>query len=145
MKRTLIVLSTLALGATAVLAESDAIAKRQALMKANGKATGPIVAIMKGGPFDLAAVQTALKTYADSAEKGPALFPDDSKTGGDTAALPAIWENKKDFEAHFAKLGADANEALNTIKDEATFKTIMPNVLKNCGGCHETYREKKKS
>jgi cytochrome c556 len=145
MKRTLIVLSTLALGATAVLAESDAIAKRQALMKANGKATGPVVAIMKGGPFDLAAVQAALKTYADAAEKGPALFPDDSKTGGDTEALPAIWENKKDFEARFAKLGTDANAALSTIKDEATFKEIMPNVLKNCGGCHETYREKKKS
>jgi cytochrome c556 len=143
MKRTLIVLSTLALGVTAVPADSDAIAKRQALMKANGKATGPIVAIMKGGPFDLAAVQAALKAYADAGQKGPALFPDDSKTGGDTEALPAIWENKKDFDARFAKLAADANDALTSIKDEATFKTIMPNVLKNCGGCHENYRAKK--
>jgi cytochrome c556 len=143
MKRTLIVLSTLALGVTAVLADSDAIAQRQALMKANGKATGPIIAIMKGGPFDLAAVQATLKTYADAGQKGPALFPDDSKTGGDTEALPAIWDNKKDFDSRFAKLAADANDALTTIKDEATFKTIMPNVLKNCGGCHETYRAKK--
>jgi cytochrome c556 len=143
MKRTLIVLATLALGVTAVLAESDAIAQRQALMKANGKASGPIVAIMKGGPFDLAAVQAALKTYADAGQKGPTLFPDDSKTGGDTEALPAIWENKKDFDARFAKLAADATDALSTIKDEATFKSAMPIVLKNCGGCHELYRLKK--
>jgi cytochrome c556 len=143
MKRTLIVLTTLALGVTAVLAESDAIAQRQALMKANGKATGPIVAIMKGGPFDLAAVQAALKTYADAGQKGPTLFPDDSKTGGDTEALPAIWENKKDFDARFAKLASDANDALSSIKDEATFKSVMPGVLKNCGGCHELYRAKK--
>jgi cytochrome c556 len=143
MKRTLIVLTTLALGVTAVLAESDAIAQRQALMKANGKATGPIVAIMKGGPFDLSAVQAALKTYADAGQKGPTLFPDDSKTGGDTEALPAIWDNKKDFDARFAKLASDATDALSSIKDEATFKSVMPGVLKNCGGCHELYRVKK--
>jgi cytochrome c556 len=143
MRRTLIVLTTLALGVTAVLADSDVIAQRRELMKANGKATAPIVAIMKGGPFDLAAVQASLKTFAEAGKKGPALFPDNSKTGDDTAALPAIWENKKDFEDRFAKLAADANDALSTIKDEATFKSIMPNVLKNCGGCHETYRAKK--
>ena len=42
----------------------------------------------------------------------PALFPDDSKTGGDTAALPAIWENKSDFDARFAAFGKDAAAAL---------------------------------
>lgn len=132
----------LAIGASAVLAD-DVIAQRQALMKANGKATGPVVAIMKGGPFDLAAVQAALKTYVDAAQKAPSLFPDDSKTGGDTAALPTIWENKKDFEARFAKLGSDATDALTAITDEASFKASMPGVLKNCGGCHELYRAKK--
>jgi cytochrome c556 len=142
MKRTLIAGAALALSVSSVLA-ADVIAERQALMKANGKATGPIVAIMKGGPFDLAAVQNALKTYVDASKKGPALFPDDSKTGEDTAALPAIWENKKDFEDHFAKLGADATDALDKIKDEASFKAVMPGVLKDCGGCHETYRAKK--
>jgi cytochrome c556 len=142
MKRLLMVATVMALGVSAV-AHADPISDRQALMKANGKATGPIVAIMKGGPFDLATVQATLKTYIDSAQKGPALFPDNSKTGGDTEALPAIWENKKDFDGRFAKFGSDATDALAGIKDEATFKTMMPGVLKNCGGCHETYRAKK--
>jgi cytochrome c556 len=143
MKRTISAMVILAFGATAVYAASDAIAKRQALMKANGKAATAIVAIMKGGPFDLAVVQSSLKTFADAGEKGPALFPDDSKTGDDTAALPAIWENKSDFDARFAKLSTDANDALTKIKDEASFKAIMPAIFNNCGGCHEKYRVKK--
>jgi cytochrome c556 len=39
------------------------------------------------------------------------LFPDDSKTGGDTAALPLIWEKKSEFDAIFVKLGADSTAA----------------------------------
>lgn len=143
MKRTLGGLALLAFGATAVYAASDAIAQRQALMKANGKAATAIVGIMKGGPFDLAVVQSSLQTFVDAGKKGPGLFPDDSKTGGDTEALPAIWENKTDFNARFAKLGADANDALAKVKDEASFKAIVPPIFDNCGGCHEKYRVKK--
>jgi cytochrome c556 len=130
-----------AVSAGVAFADSDAIKARRDLMKANGEATKPIVAILKGGPFDLAAVQTALKTYANAAEKMPALFPDDSKTG-DTHALAAIWQNKADVDARFKKLGEDVAAASVAIKDAATFKANIPTVLKNCGGCHETYRAK---
>ena len=44
----------------AMAAGADAIKERRELMKTNGEATKPIVAMMKGAPFDLAAVQTAL-------------------------------------------------------------------------------------
>jgi cytochrome c556 len=121
---------------------ADAIKDRRALMKANGDATKPIVPMLKGAaPFDLATVQIALKTYSDAAEKMPALFPPDSKTG-DTNALPAIWDNMADVDARFEKLGKDAAAALADVKDEASFKAIMPNFFKNCGGCHEKYRAK---
>ncbi len=143
MNRALIVLTTLAIGASAVYAASDVIAQRQGLMKANGKAAAAIVKIMKGAPFDAAVVQSSLKTFINAAQKGPALFPDNSKTGDDTAALPAIWQDKKDFEAHFAKLGADATAALTTIKDEASLKAEMPKIFDDCGACHEKYRAKK--
>jgi cytochrome c556 len=73
----------------------------------------------------------------------PGLFPESSKTGGDTAALPAIWQNKADFDAKFAKFGADAKAAASAVKDVDSFKTAFSGVTKNCGGCHETYRAKK--
>jgi len=128
--------------AAAAAMGADAIKERRALMKANGEATKPLVPMMKGtAPFDLATVQKALRTYMNAAEKMPALFPDDSKTG-DTHALPAVWENKADVDARFKKLGEDAKAALAEVKDEASFKAIMPDFFKNCGGCHEKYRAK---
>ncbi len=130
------------LGASVAFADSDPIKARQELMKANGKATKTIVAMLKGAPFDLAAVKAALENYEDAAQKAPALFPDDSKTGDKTKALPEIWQNKADFEARFKKLGEDAAAAETSITDEASFKPNMMVVLKNCGGCHEKYRAK---
>ena len=132
------------LGASAALAMSgaEAIKARRDLMKADGAATKPVVAMLQGkAPFDLATVQKALKTYQNAMSKEPALFPPDSKTG-DTNALPVIWEdnNIADLDARFKKLGADASAALATIKDEASFKATMPGVLENCGGCHEKYK-----
>ena len=132
-------------GASAAIAADDPIAARQALMKENGKATGGVVKMLKGEePFVLATAQAALAVYANTAAKAPALFPDTSKTGGETRALPKIWEAKADFEAKFTKLGADATAAMAAITDEASFKATMPGMLKNCGGCHESYQAEKK-
>lgn len=141
MKRLVLTCLILAAGVGAVLADSDAIAQRRALMKANGAATKNVVGMLKGAPFDLVAVQAALKSYGEAAAKVPALLPDDSKTG-DTNALPAIWENKADVLARFAKLAQDVAAASTGIVDQATFQAQMPGVLKNCGGCHEKYRAK---
>ena len=76
--------------------------------------------------------------------KVPALFPDNSKTGGETAADPKIWENMDDFKARLAKLGADAKDAVAKVADLDGFKAAFGNIGKNdCGGCHEKYRIKK--
>ena len=139
--------SVLAVMATIVLAQgavSPAIKERQQLMKGQGAAFKEPAAMFKGeAPFDLAKVQASLKSLQQSAAKGPSLFPDDSKTGDDTAALPMIWEKKADFNAIFAKLGADAATAAANIKDEQTFKAEWSKVVSNCGECHKTYRAKK--
>ena len=75
-----------------------------------------------------------------TAQKATGLFPDDSKTGGETTVLPVIWEKKAEFTAALAKFDTDAAAAATAIKDEATFKTEWPKVMANCGGCHKTYR-----
>jgi cytochrome c556 len=139
-----IVIAAAALAASvqaAVPQNLDVIKEREQTMKDNGKAAGAAAKMLKGeAPFDLAKVQASLNTFVAVAKKMPGLFPDDSKTGGDTKALPAIWSDKADFDARFAKFGQDATDALATIKDQATFAAAMPAVFKNCGGCHEKYR-----
>jgi cytochrome c556 len=142
MKRLATVAVILACGIGGVLA-ADVIAQRRALMHDDGIAAKKLFDMAKGSaPFDLAIAQASLKTLANGAEKTPLLFPDDSKTGGGTAALPAIWENKADFNARFAKFSKDVAEAIATTRDEASFKAIAPKVFENCGGCHELYKAK---
>ena len=122
-------------------AQADAIKERQQVMKGVGGATKEPGAMLKGeAPFELEKVQKALATYQDAAKKMPGLFPETSKTGGDTTASPKIWADFDGFKAAFAKFDADAKKASAEIKDAATFKANFPAVLKNCGGCHETYR-----
>jgi cytochrome c556 len=143
MKRTVLVATMLALGVSFAVAQ-DPIAARKALMKKNGDEAKVGTSFMKGeAAFDLAKAKAIFATYADTASKAPTLFPDTSKTGGETAALPAIWEKKADFDAKLQKFGEDAKDAATKVTDEASFKAIFPTVQKNCGGCHETYRLKK--
>jgi cytochrome c556 len=144
MKRFLIVAAIASVAATAVYAQGDVISQRRDLMKAVGGATRDPGAMLKGEmPFDLAKVQRSLATYSDSASKLPGLYPDTSKTGGETTAAPKIWEDAAGFKAALAKFDSEAKAAAAAIKDEASFKAAFPNVLKNCGTCHETYRVKK--
>jgi cytochrome c556 len=143
MKRVAMMTIVLGCGIGGVLADSDVIAQRRALMKQDGIAAKKLFDTNKGSiPFDLAVAQASLKDMAQAAAKSPALFPDDSKTGGGTAALPAIWQNKADFNARFDKFGKDVAAAMTATVDEAGFKASAPAVFGNCGGCHELYKAK---
>jgi len=137
--------AVIALGVAAAVAQQDPIAARKALMKANGDAAKIGAAMAKGeAPFDLAAAQKMFTTFADAAAKMPALFPDNSKTGGDTAADPKIWDNMADFKAKFVKFGDDSKAAEGSVKDLNSFKAAFGDIGKNdCGGCHQNYRIKK--
>jgi cytochrome c556 len=144
MLRSAAVVLALATLATAAVSQEDPIAKRQAIFKSFGQASRDPGAMLKGDqPFDLPKVQAALRTYQDGSQKLPDLFPEDSKTGHDTQALPAIWQDKARFNGMMAKFGQDAGVALASIKDEASFKAEFPKVLRDCGGCHEAFRQKR--
>jgi cytochrome c556 len=140
--RSILAVAALAVGATVVLAQSDPIAARKALMKENGAQSRVAREMMEGKkPFDLAAAKKVLATFAAAHDKAKNLWPDSSKAG-DTASLPVVWENKADFSAKLAKFSADAKAAEAKVKDLDSFKAEMANVGKNCGGCHNTYRKK---
>ena len=139
--RIALAVAAVALGVTAVTAQQDPIAARKAIMKANGQQAQLGNKMAKGEePFTVDKGKKVFATFQDVA-KAPALFPDTSKSG-DTAALPAIWENKADFEARLTKLANDAKAAEAQVKDLDSFKAQFTEVTKNCGGCHQTYRKR---
>ena len=142
MTRIVLAVAVAALGVTAVVAQGDPIAARKTAMKENGNQARIAREMIEGKqPFDLAAAKKVLTTFAGVADKMKPLFPDSSKSG-DTAALPAIWENKVDFDAKMAKFSADAKDGEGKVKDLDSLKAVMGDVGKNCGGCHNTYRKK---
>jgi len=141
-KRIALAAALAALGVTAVVAQGDPIAARKALMKENGAQSRVAREMIEGKqPFDLAAAQKVLATFAAVDDKGKSLWPATSKDG-DTASLPAVWENKADFDAKLAKLSSDAKAAQGKVKDLDSFKAVMGDIGKDCGGCHNTYRKK---
>ena len=90
MIRGLIVAGVVALGVSAVVAQTSVIKDRQDAMKQMGAATKGPGGMLKGTePFNLATVQTSLRSIADAATKAQPLFPEGSGQG-DTAAAPKI-------------------------------------------------------
>jgi cytochrome c556 len=142
MIRTVLAVAVVVLGTTALTAQSDPIAARKALMKTNGDQNRIGTEMIEGKrPFDLDAAKRIFAAFAESGEKVAPLFPESSKTG-DTAALPAIWENKADFNAKLAKFASESKAAATATTSLDTFKAQITEVRKNCGGCHQPYRKR---
>jgi cytochrome c556 len=69
-------------------------------------------------------------------------YPEGSDKGAQTEALPAIWENKKDFDAKLADLQRES-QALATVAaggDEAKIKEQFQKTGGTCKACHDKYR-----
>jgi cytochrome c556 len=143
-KRILLISLFLSLGAVAVFAKGDPIVTRENTMKGLGKSFfGDLNKMQKGQiPYDQATVDATFAKIIAASKAAPNLFPDDSKTGEKTHALPKIWQNKADFNARFKKLGADATTLKPTVTDVATLKAAYVTVNKDCSGCHQNYRAK---
>lgn len=131
-------------GTTASIA-ADPIADRKAMMKNVGAAMRVAGGMAQGKiPFDGVAAELAMRVMNSSAAGFPALFPDSSKTGGDTEAAPKIWEDTAGFAAvsnTFKEASAKAIEAAKA--GEGDFKAAFGAVAKNCKACHQDYRIKK--
>jgi cytochrome c556 len=130
----------LAVAATAVTAQQNVIEERKALMKASGQHTAALNRMVRGQePFDPAKVEAAFAALADKARRLPALFPEGTG-GGETRALPAIWEKRAAFEQQVAQYAKDVAEARPKATTLDGLKAVLPSVARHCGACHESFR-----
>jgi cytochrome c556 len=138
--RTVLVAGAFAIGVSAAIAQQDIIEQRKALMKGNGQQAGILTRMVRGDdPFDAAKVRTAFAQFEETAQKFPALFADNTRTG-DTRALPAVWEKRADFVAAANKFGKDVADHKDKVTNLDALKAAMPVIGKNCGDCHQTFR-----
>ena len=130
-------------GAAWAQSAADAVAQRQAGFKAIGAATGEVKKVLDAGG-DLTTVAAKAAEISAFAKRMPALFPTGSGTesGVKTRALPAIWENRSDFDANAGILGRAADKLEMALKanDKAATTVAFAAMTGQCGACHRPYR-----
>ncbi|MGA8996840.1 MAG: cytochrome c, partial [Pseudolabrys sp.] len=111
-------------------------------MKGNNDNANVVVQMMKGQtPFDAAKVDAAFAQWADTAQKLPGLFPDNSKTGQKTRAASKIWVTKADFDAKAAEFGKVVAENRDKARGSLDgLRAAIPLVGNACDNCHKEYR-----
>jgi cytochrome c556 len=145
MIRIVVVAVAVAVAVTAVVAQNDPIATRMGLMKKNDQHRKSLRSMVKGEtPFDVNKVNEAFDQWADTAANLPSLFPDNSKTGQKTRALPKIWTDNADFRAKIAAFGKAVAEQKSKAQTLAGLKTAFPVVSDACDNCHKDYRASRK-
>ena len=68
-------------------------------------------------------------------------FPENTKEGFKTEALPSIWENKDEFNSLMQKASDDMIKLSKTIDTVADFRKIQKELMwNNCSSCHNRFR-----
>ena len=120
------------------------IEARQAQYKKIGGAFKTINDNLKSGSPDMAAIQAAAATVVDAGAGMADWFPEGTgpESGVKTEALPAIWENRADFDTKIAAFQAAAAN-LKTVADAGDPAAVGPAFGATggtCKGCHDTFR-----
>ncbi len=121
---------------------ADSIAQRQAGYKAMGAATGEVKKVLDASG-DLTTVAAKAGEISAFARRIPTLFPVGSgvESGITTRALPAVWQNKPDFEANAGILGREADKLMAALQanDKIAATAAFVATTAQCGVCHRSY------
>jgi cytochrome c556 len=142
MKRAIVAAAVTAFAVTAVVAQpTSVITQRKELMKTQNAQTRVGSQMLKGEqPFTSDKARAIFAAYINTTEKFGGLFPDDSKTGGETKASPKVWTDRAGFNAALAKFTQDVKANQDKTKNLDEFRAAFGAVTRNCLSCHETYR-----
>ena len=82
-----------------------------------------------------------MKKISDNYTKLLDFFPENTKAGFKTEALPSIWENKDEFNALMQKASNDMLKLAKAIDTVDDLKAIQKELMwSNCSACHNRFR-----
>ena len=117
----------------------EIIKGRKAMFSENYQNAKKISILLKSKKIEEA--KPLMKKISDNYKKLLDYFPENTKEGFKTEALPSIWENKDEFNALMQKASDDMlklAKAIDTADDlRAVQKELMWN---NCSACHSRFR-----
>ena len=117
----------------------EIIKGRKALFSKNYSTAKKVQTLVSKGDYENAKnlMLEMSKNYKDLLE----YFPENTKEGFKTEALPIIWENKDEFDNLMIKSSNDMIELASIIKtSDDTKGTLQKLMWGNCKACHSKFR-----
>ena len=117
----------------------EIIKGRKAMFSENYQNGKKISILLKSKKIEEA--KPLMKKMSDNYKKLLDYFPENSKEGFKTEALPSIWENKDEFNALMQKASDDMIKLAKAIDTAEDLRAIQKELMwSNCSACHNRFR-----
>ena len=117
----------------------EIIKGRKALFSKNYSTAKRVQALASKGEFDKA--KSLMIKMSENYKTLLEYFPENSKEGFKTEALPLIWENKKEFNDLMKKSSDDMIKLTSLIEDSEDIRATLTQMMwSNCKACHSRFR-----
>ena len=138
--KTIIIIFSLTFSFSAYAQTVEEIIKgRKAMFSENYQNAKKISILLKSQRIDDA--KPLMKKISDNYIKLLDYFPENTKEGFKTEALPSIWENKDEFNALMKKASDDMIKLAKAIETAEDLRAAQKELMwSNCTACHSRFR-----
>ena len=117
----------------------EIIKGRKAMFSENYQNAKKISILLKSKKIEEA--KPLMKKISDNYKKLLDYFPENTKEGFKTEALPSIWENKDEFNALMQKASDDMLKLAKAIDTADDLRAVQKELMwSNCSACHSRFR-----
>ena len=117
----------------------EIIKGRKAMFSENYQNAKRITALLKSNKIEEA--KPLMEKISKNYTKLLDYFPDNTKEGFKTEALPSIWENKDEFNALMRKASDDMLKLAKAIETADDLRAVQKKLMwSNCSACHNRFR-----
>mgnify|MGYP001347719427 FL=1 len=132
-------LITFSFPANSELSVEEIIKGRKALFSKNYSTAKKVQTYVSKGDFEKA--KNLMLEMSENYKNLLEYFPENTKEGFKTEALPIIWENKGEFNNLMTKSSNDMIELASIIESSDDVKSTLGKFMwGNCKACHNKYR-----
>ena len=118
----------------------EIIKGRKAMFSENYQTAKKISILLKSNKIEEA--KPLMKKMSENYKKLLDYFPDNTKEGFKTEALPSIWENKDEFNALMQKASDDMIKLASAIETADNLAAAQKKLMwSNCSACHNRFRK----
>ena len=121
------------------LSSEELIKGRKAIFSKNYSTAKKVQTFASKGDFEKA--KNLMLEMSENYKSLLEYFPENSKEGFKTEALPTIWENKDEFNTLMQKASDDMIKLAKAIDTADDLRAIQKELMwSNCSACHNRFR-----